>query len=331
MARRSDSFRRNERLERLLDEVGADLAPSEDRLLAQYRGRDLRHPLILVLGPLRSGTTLFTQWLANTGIVAYPTNLLSRFYRAPVLGAKLQLLLTDPRYSFRDELGEFMQGVAYDSENGKTRGVLAPNEFWYFWRRFLPDPDRDVWRDEELSAGVDVETLRAELGGVMDVLDKPFLAKAMLFNYNIGFLASVFERVVFVQLRRDPAANVASVLDARRRQFGSEEPWYSFEIPEYDELRALAPAEQVAGQVHYINRAIDVGLDALPERNKLSVEYEAFCAHPAAVYATLCNKLAANGHVVESDYTGERQFRVTRTYIDDPGIVAACRKFSGAA
>jgi len=77
----------------------------------------------------------------------------------------------------------------------------------------------------------------AELAGMMNVFEKPFAAKGMLFNYNIPFLDSIFDKVVFVQITRDPVANVASVLDARRRQLGNEDQWYSFKIPEYEQLK----------------------------------------------------------------------------------------------
>lgn len=85
---RTAKFRRNELLENFLAELNSDLQPSEQALLKQQTSADADHPVIFVMGPLRSGTTLFMQWLANTGLVAYPTNLLSRFYQAPVLGAK---------------------------------------------------------------------------------------------------------------------------------------------------------------------------------------------------------------------------------------------------
>jgi hypothetical protein len=184
---RTTRFRRNTELETLLSELSANLQPSEERLMQRYTQEKLSNPVILVMGPLRSGTTLFTQWLANTGLVCYPSNLLSRFYSAPILGAQIQMLLADPRYNFRDELGEFIQQAAYMSENGKTKGALAPNEFWYFWRRFLPEFNRDVWTDDELRDGMDVKGMLAELTGIMDVFGKPFAAKGMLFNYNIPF------------------------------------------------------------------------------------------------------------------------------------------------
>jgi LPS sulfotransferase NodH len=310
-------------LESLLKDINANLWLSEKSLLEQQGG--LQHPVILVMGPMRSGTTLFMQWLANTGLVAYPTNLLSRFYQAPIIGAKIQLLLTDPRFNFRDELGEFVQQAEYRSENGKTKGVLAPNEFWYFWRRFLAEPGRDVWTDKELRQSMDTRTMLAELAGMMQVFQKPFAAKGMLFNYNIAFLDSVFDKVLFVHVRRDPVANVASVLDARKRQFGSEEAWYSFRIPECEELRALDPISQVAGQVHYINRAVTRGLEGVAEARKLVIQYERFCEDPATHFKEMTCTLGMQDHSYSGPDTFVRARSGGSTQVN--AISAACAQF----
>lgn len=325
---RTTKFRRNEQLEKLLADLNSNLLPAENLLVSRYQQTTgMQYPLILVMGPLRSGTTLFTQWLANAGLVAYPTNLLSRFYQAPIIGAKIQLLLTDPRYNFRDELGEFVQQTAFKSENGKTKGVLAPNEFWYFWRRFLAEPGRDVWTDDELRQSMDTRTMQVELAGMMDVFQKPFAAKGMLFNYNIPFLDSVLDKVVFVQIKRDPVTNVASVLEARKRQLGSESAWYSFKIPEYDELKDLDPVTQSAGQVYYIDKAVTRGMASVDETRKLVVQYEDFCDDPSLVFSQLVDKFA----LADSKYSGTAQFKVTRS--DDlperAAIEKALTRFSG--
>jgi hypothetical protein len=304
---RTPGFTRNEVLETLLADLGDNLHPAEDRLVSAYMNHSLPYPVILVMGPLRSGTTLFMQWLANLGFISYPSNLLSRFYRTPIIGAKIQLLLTDPRYSFRNELGEFEQSVGYASENGKTAGVLAPNEFWYFWRRFLAEPARDVWADEELGQSMDTRTMRAELAGMMDVFKRPFAAKGMLFNYNIPFLDSVFDKALFIQIRRDPVSNVASVLEARKRQLGSEAEWYSFRIPEYEELKDLDPVRQAAGQVYYINKAVSAGMSRVSEERKLVIDYEKFCANPGECYSDLVAKLGMG----ESAYAGLHSFPIS--------------------
>ena len=314
---RTQQFRRNILLEQLLTELNADLVLSEEQLINASLNQKMSFPLILVMGPLRSGTTLFTQWLANTGLVAYPTNLLSRFYRAPILGAKIQLLLTDPRFNFRDELGEFVQQAEYISENGKTKGVLAPNEFWYFWRRFLSDPQRDVWSDEELKQSMDIASMRAELIGMMNVFEKPFAAKGMLFNYNIPLLDSIFEKVLFVQIKRDPISNVASVLEARKRQLGNQSEWYSFQIPEYEQLKDMEPVTQASGQVHYINKAVEQGLASVAESRKLLLDYESFCANPRVYFDQLSEKIGLNN----AAYTGPSKFSISRTEIQDAHLI----------
>ena len=209
----------------------------------------------------------------------------------PIVGAKIQLLLTDPRYRFREELGEFTAPPAFESENGKTSGALSPNEFWYFWRRFLPVAGGDVWSDQELGRCMDMRTLRAELSGMMHVFDKPFAAKGMLFNYHIPFLYSMLDDVIFVQIKRDPVENVASVLDARRRQLGTETAWYSFRIPEFDALQGLDPVTQAAGQVWAINRAVGEGMSRVADSRRLCISYEGFCSDPALVFQELADRL----------------------------------------
>ena len=84
---RTETFSRNVRLEVLLKEINSSLWVAEKEILKEDQATEF--PMLFVMGPMRSGTTLFMQWLANTGLVAYPTNLLSRFYQAPIIGAKI--------------------------------------------------------------------------------------------------------------------------------------------------------------------------------------------------------------------------------------------------
>ena len=102
-----------------------------------------------------------------------PTNLLSRFYGAPLVGAKIQQLLTDPRYDFRDEILDFSSPIDFTSRNGKTRGALAPNEYWYFWRRFLPFDVLDYMPDDALKARGDLTGLRDELNALANIFGDP--------------------------------------------------------------------------------------------------------------------------------------------------------------
>lgn len=302
-------FRRNSLLENLLGSLNKTLGCAEEQLLARSSTLGQDYPLIFIMGPLRSGTTLFTQWLANSGVVSYPTNLLSRFYGAPVIGAQIQLLLTDPRFNFRNEILDFNSSVSFESQNGKTKGALAPNEFWYFWRRFLPFQDLDWLPDKELFRVVDQEKLVSELVALTQIFGKPFALKGMILNYNIPFLDAIFKKAIFIQIKRDPVMNIRSILEARKRQLGSVKEWYSFKIPEYPQLKDLEPIAQSAGQLYYIDSAVTKGMGMVNESRKLVVQYEEFCQNPRYVFNELLMKLG----IFENDncYCGPERFKVS--------------------
>lgn len=310
-SKRKQTFKRNRSLEDLLADLNDSLSYAEDKALQSYSDEYTNHPILFIMGPHRSGTTLLMQWLANSGMIAYPTNLLSRFYNAPVIGAQIQLLLTDPRFNFRNEILDFNSPISFESENGKTKGALAPNEFWYFWRRFLPFQEIDWLPDEELFRVVDQDTLVSELTALTRVFGKPFALKSMIMNYNIPFLASLFPQALFIQTKRDPITNIASILEARKRQLGSEKEWYSFKIPEYPQLINLDPITQSAGQLYYINAAVTKGMATLRDSKKLVVQYEDFCQNPLLVFEKLQTKL----DIPENDYSfcGPKKFSKSRS------------------
>lgn len=320
---RTTKFKRNNNLEDFLNEINDDLWSSETKLL---RLKEPEYPLIFVMGSLRSGTTLMTQWLANLGF-AYPTNLMSRFYKTPIIASKIQLLLTDERYNYRNELRDFNSGIDFSSENGKTKGALAPNEFWYFWRRFLPFKELDYLPTQELFEKVDIDTLKSEFAGIVDVFQKPFALKGMILNYNIDFLDKLFDKAIFIYTKRDPLTNIESALKAREKQLGSIDEWYSFKIPEYEELKKLNPYEQVAGQIYYINKAIETELENVAEHKKMTINYEEFCENPKKFYDELVSKLKSQGCEIDSKYKGEDKFEVTRKSVDDEKILKAYYKF----
>jgi len=305
---RASQFERNADLERLLGELGELLKPAEQLALERSPGSSL--PLVLIVGPPRSGTTLVMQWLAASGAFAYPTNLLSRFFHAPAVGARIQQLLTDPRFAHRDELAGIAHELAFDSDLGKTQGPLAPNEFWYFWRRFLPTMDI-----EPLGAklgDVDFQGLRTSLSALADVFGQPLAMKGMMVQYDIEAFARELPNTLFLHVEREACANARSILDARTHFFGDPGQWYSAKPPEYDALKDLTPAQQVAGQVVYTNDCIRVALEKLPEARSLHVPYERFCDDPAGIWSVLVDKVASHGDTLPETHPSSATFKATR-------------------
>lgn len=312
--KRAEQFSRVSELEALLAELNSNLSGVNEQYLENAQERFSK---IFVIGPLRSGTTLFTQWLANTGLVAYPTNLLSRFFGAPLVGAKIQQLLTDPRYNFRNEILDFNSDINFSSDNGKTKGALAPNEFWYFWRRFLPFDELDYMPADELKQKANLAGFRDELNALANIFEKPFAMKAMIMNQNIPELAEQFDKPLFISIHRDPVFNIQSALEARKRQYGDINTWYSFKIKEYPHLKDLDPLESVAGQIAAINHSVEQGIAHLPENQKLEVQYEDFCQRPEHYYKEITRRLTDMdgkfaGKVPE--YSGQASFSNTNRW-----------------
>jgi len=305
-AARLSSMQRNPALEALLAELNAVLAPANARLDVDVAER---LPKVFVVGAMRSGTTLYMQWLASTGLVAYPTNLLSRFHGAPWIGARIQQLLTDPAYRFRDEMLGFEAPVDFRSDNGKTTGALAPNEFWYFWRRLLPGLAEQYQPSDVLRRTSDLGALREQVDGLANIFGRPFAMKALILDQNLDLLAEAFAKPVFAWVRRDPVFNIQSVLAARARQYGTMDRWYSFRIKEFPRLRDLDPLHAVAGQVYAMNTHVERALAAMPEHHQLLVDYESFCAAPGAAYDALVARLRAHGAAADAPaYAGVEAF-----------------------
>ncbi|MFE8073399.1 sulfotransferase [Marinobacteraceae bacterium S3BR75-40.1] len=312
--KRTDSFSRVPALEQLLEELNSNLADANQKYLTDSSEK---FPKIFLVGPLRSGTTLLMQWLATTGLVAYPTNLLSRFYGAPLVGARIQQLLTDPVYNFRNEILDFQSEISFRSENGKTKGALAPNEFWYFWRRFLPFSELDYLPAGQLKKQADLDGLRDELNALANIFQKPFAMKAMIMNQNIAQLAEQFDKALFLWIRRPPVFNIQSALEARKRQHGDMRQWYSFKIREYPELKDLEPLESVAGQIAATNCSIERAMTSLPEVNKLVIHYEEFCQDPERAYHDVVShieRLHGERQKIWPSYKGEKCFYSTNVW-----------------
>lgn len=311
---RKHEYKKISSLEKLLTELNSLLSSANTQLLTD---RSEKHSKIFIMGPLRSGSTMFTQWLASSGLVAYPSNLLSRFFGAPLVGAKIQQLLTDQRYNFRNEILDFNSVTNFSSDNGKTKGALAPNEFWYFWRRFLPFNEVDYMSSEELVHKANLEGFRDELNALANIFEKPFAMKAMIMNQNIPELAEKFEKSLFIWIQRDPIFNIQSALEARKRQYGNLHTWYSFKIKEYPELKNLDPLESVAGQIAAINNSVEEGISVLSENQKLIVKYEDFCLRPEHYYSEITRRLKNQKGVCETEipvYSGKKKFSNTNTW-----------------
>jgi hypothetical protein len=281
---RTQPYARNHRLEELLKELSDLLGPVDEKVSAQFE-RPQWPPLFLVGSP-RSGTTFVMQLLNATGQFAVPTNLLSRFYYAPYLGAKIQQLLADKSFDYQNEMGDFSSKEAFQSSLGKTTSALSPSEFTYFWRRFIPNYDPQYLSPAE-EEQIDGRGLASGLAAIEAVLQKPIAAKAFIIQYNLPKLYKLFNNCIFVQVRRDPLYVMQSIYEARKSFYNTLDIWWSVKPREFPELQHLDVYNQIAGQIFYTERALAEGLSQVPDQSQLIVEYEEVCQNPYDFYIML--------------------------------------------
>jgi hypothetical protein len=295
---RTQQYARNIQLEELLKELSGLLGPVDEKPTAQFE-RPKWPPLFLVGSP-RSGTTFVMQLLNATDQFAIPTNLLSRFYYAPYLGAKIQQLLTDKNFDYNNEMGDLASKGEFNSSLGKTASALSPSEFTYFWRRFIPNYDPQYLTPHE-EEQIDGRGLASGLAAIEAVLQKPLATKAFIIQYNLPKLYQLFNNCIFVQVKRNSLYVMQSIYEARKSFYNTLDIWWSVKPKEFSELQHLDVYQQIAGQIFYTEQALADGLSQIPDKSRLIVEYEEICQNPDDFYKKLKDKYEENQYELPSN------------------------------
>lgn len=294
---RTSYFKKDDALEFVLQDLNAKISkiPIDD-VDEMNTG-----PIVLIMGCPRAGSTVLLQWLASLSIFSYPSNLIARFFSNPYIGIRVQqaLLEMDPL----NQIGFDVSQKEFRSNLGKTIGALQPSEYWYYWRQFFRfEEDISVLSDEALDE-VDGKTFISGLKAFEGLTGKPLALKGMLLNYHIDYLFEQYPKFIFVNLVRDPFYNAQSLLLAREKYFNDRNKWYSFKPPEYASLKDLDPISQVAGQVVYMQRAVEEQLAKLPDANVITMNYTEFCEQPEHLLSRLQTKISSFGKEVTFEDT----------------------------
>lgn len=255
------------------------VSPIESRL-----GPDrepLPHPPIFVVGPPRSGTTLLYQLVVESFDVGYLSNLHGWFWGAP------SWIETLARPSRRRRNGDFR------SDHGNTFGAFAPSECAVYWHRFLPSKP-DVL-DARTIGPEPRARLRAALARFLRSCDRPVVFKTVQNAGRLDVLTETLPEALFLVVRREPIDNERSLLAARARFHGTDDSWWSFEAPGFEDLSSRPPAEQVREQVLRTRLLIDESLRAFPADRVCEIDYEELCDDTDAVVATILRSLEPHG------------------------------------
>lgn len=256
------------------------------------------YPTIFIIGSPRTGSTLFTQWLASQQTMAYPTNFISRFYSNPLIGAQIQEMIFNDKYNYANEFKDVRPNYDFKSNYGKTEGILAPHEFWFFWKRFF-DFKINVSGIEEFKNNFKYNQFNYEINRVKEFYQKPFFMKAKIINYYLEPFIQKTQNSFFIFLRRDKLETAQSILIARKNWTGDKENWFSWKPRNYDYLKKLTPIEQCIAQHYQVEKEIIQALS----KNKtdyLEIWYEDFCNSPKLIYDKIHEKIRLH---LKEDYS----------------------------
>lgn len=233
-----------------------------------------RHPLVFVVGPPRSGTTVAYQSLVKALPVSYFNNLTSVFPRSPITISRIA------RRPFRN------REVDLASYYGRTAGWWKPNDGLYLWDRWLGADRRAI--PERLDLGQSRFMVQF-FGAWTEEFDLPLVNKNNALNHSAHLVADLIPQSHFICLTRNPVFLAQSLLRARTDIHGTEDVPYGVEDPgrEHDE----DPIRDVCMQVRFHSRAAHRQEDAIGSSRFWIVSYEEFCARPALLAARVGNEI----------------------------------------
>jgi len=267
---RKDSYKKDEQNENFLEEFNRHLLSKE---INEYQDHPVRYPFLFVIGLPRSGTTLLTQLIAHTFDISYINNLAARFFLAPLHGIKFShTVLGEERVS------------DFQSDYARTHNLNDIHEFGYFWRYWLNKHTfEDIVHAKKLEPEINWNGLKKVLTTLQNETQKPFVFKNIYGSYHMEKFVEMLQKVVFIFIERDELDTAVSILNARKKYNTDLNVWWSYQPPEYHQIKDLDYWSQIAGQIHYLKKFYLEEMGKLPEKNRMHLSYREMCENPARV------------------------------------------------
>lgn len=259
---RQGAYRKDARSENFLADLNTALVEFE---ADQYQEAKIEHPIFMVIGAPRSGTTFCTQFLANAFELAYVNNLVARFYQNPLTAVKLSSQILGK---------ELLPG--FSSHYAKTEGISNIHEFGYFWRHWLHKGSLEAMETiAEDEARIDWQGLYQVLANLQQEWGKPSVFKNIFGSYHMAKITDLLEKVVWVYIERDELDVAQSIYKARERHYGAEgiTKWWSYSPPNVMDLLDLEAIPQIAAQVHYLKSYYQEELAKLDPNKVVQLNY----------------------------------------------------------
>jgi len=186
--------------------------------------------------------------------------------------------------------------------------AYAPNEcaeWWYrFFRRqpaYVPLDDADIRK---------MQKMRRSVAALTNAQNKPMLFKNLYATLRLRPIIEYFPESLFVVIERNELENAHSLLEGRRRLYGSYDDWWSVEPPDIASLRTLPAHAQVVEQIRHIRMLIknDITKSGISLNRIHRVSYEDLCANTNGCLDNFSRFLLGHGITVDRLFTVPKSF-----------------------
>jgi hypothetical protein len=194
----------------------------------------------------------------------------------------------------KQELLNFRNEFDLDSELGKTKGPLAPHEFWYYWRKIFGTDNMGYIKD---ISHKNILEFHKGLDSIKHVFGKPLVLKGMIANNSISKLLTSRPNDLVIFIRRKEEFNAQSLYQSRLDFYGDAYKWYSFGI--YDVPISKEPLCQVVEQVIETNSIIEHELSKIKSDQVIYINYETLDTQIKPLFKLISERHSINTHSME--------------------------------
>lgn len=220
------------------------------------------YPLIILVSPPRSGSTLSYQLLSRGTRSLYFTNIWNLFYSLPIIGGLISKNNRDNRSNFT-------------SDRGLVGGIYGEAEGLKFWRYWTSQGLEESNKTLPLRR---IKYLRKVFGRLLSK-DYPMVTAYLGHSFSINKLRKIFPGCMFIYLKRDKLSNIYSMLqtykefEQERRNFN----WMSLKPLGWKNKINEPILNKVIWQYNEIVKRIE---NDILDNDTLIVQYEEICENP---------------------------------------------------
>ena len=254
----------------------------EKHCLKNYQGQHAQP--IFIIGAPRSGSTILYQLLMSYFKFAYLSNIASLFPPCPTF-------ISEVSYKF---LGEYKERD-YQSQYGYIKGFMAPSEAGQLITRWFGE---DLCKIDNQPSHI--EFVNQSIAKLSSMMGGPCLFKNLKLSLKIQDIIAFYPKVIFLHIKRKPLYIAQSILLAKRKLYNDDRTWFSYSLPQKDELLKQEPLTQIVNQIKTIQDFIQSGKKYVPDLQFLEIQYEELCQNPDTIMKKIEQQLAQNGIILQS-------------------------------